>query len=213
MKKTAVVLSLAGVIILTLTGWSVYNFLGKGIDNSSRFGKDIYQVGKTEGFNDLKEVENAADEIVIAEKTYENASTVLYTKYGGEERIAIAYTLSDFKVDKVIHGDHLKTGETFTILENEAYNKKQKVTYHIAGYNMMRQGTKYLLFLEQSETDPYYLVVGVNFGKVDLERSETDPPKGLQESTKGSAQVILEAHEQHEKIRESAKKKYAEFIE
>ncbi|WP_042476600.1 hypothetical protein [Bacillus ndiopicus] len=54
-----------------------------------------------------------------------------------EDRIDVAYTLSNFLVQKVISGDEVQSGMEITILENEAYNKREDITYYIAGYELM----------------------------------------------------------------------------
>ncbi len=97
-------------------------------------------------------------------------------------------------MQKSISGAQLKQGETFTMLENEAYDKNQDVTYHIAGYNLIDEEKDYLLFLRKSETDPYYIVAGINYGKVDLEREQTDYPEILRKSSTEYSKEIISAY-------------------
>ncbi|MGM0125630.1 hypothetical protein IGI37_003029 [Enterococcus sp. AZ194] len=141
--------------------------------------------------------------------TSQEAPTI---KNGAEGRIDIAYTLSKFRVKKVISGESLKDEDTFTMLENEAYDQEKKITYHIAGYNLIEADKNYLLILRHSETDPYYIVSGVNYGKVSLEETETDYPKGLKDANTDYSKEILFEYAKQEKIRNDARTKYDKDI-
>jgi hypothetical protein len=174
------------------------------------FGKEMYLSAKVDTFATLEEMEKIADEIVIAEKVAQEEPTILY---GAEGRISVAYTLSHFQVKKTIATKNLHEGDSFTMLENEAYDKKQDVTYHIAGYNLIEENQEYLLFLRQSETDPYYIVAGVNYGKVHLEKQQTDYPKGLRGAKTEVGIGLLAEYERQEEVREEIKIKYAQFFQ
>lgn len=228
MKKT----KFLGILtLITILGFSLWDFGDdiKGIENDTKkvssqgqtkvydngmkdhlFGENLYLDAKMDSFNDLNDVEEVTDLILIGRKTSQNKPTVIYNTEG---RIDIAYTLSDFKVSKVIHGGKLKEGDTFTLLENEAYDEKVDLTYHIAGYNLINLDEEYLLFLNQSETDPYYLISGVNYGKVSLENEKTDFPNALKNTFTAYSNEILSAYNHQEKVRDEAREKYSEFIE
>ncbi|WP_438762898.1 hypothetical protein [Enterococcus sp. AZ194] len=98
------------------------------------------------------------------------------------------------------------------MLENEAYDQEKKITYHIAGYNLIEADKNYLLILRHSETDPYYIVSGVNYGKVSLEETETDYPKGLKDANTDYSKEILFEYAKQEKIRNDARTKYDKDI-
>jgi hypothetical protein len=223
MKTKKAKATLLFVIFIIIIGWYITATFLPNKDSSSpqqkmlptgmddrMFDKHIYIDAKLDEFNNLDDVEKKTDAIVIAEKISQDAPTILY---GVEGRIDIAYTLSTFQVKKVISSEVLKSGDTFTMLENEAYDKKQDVTYHIAGYHRINQGQDYLLFLQQSDTDPYYIVTGVNYGKVNLEENETDYPKELRKADTEYSREILSKYAHQENIRADAKRKYAEFID
>jgi len=46
--------------------------------------------------------------------------------------------------------------------------------YHIAGYEFMEKDEKYLLFLRHSETDSWYMISGLKFGKISLSGKKGD---------------------------------------
>lgn len=223
MKKTKIAITIFSMITIGIIGWyaktslddnkksdsaTQQKMLDNGMDDHI-FGKEMYLDAKLDEFNNLDDVEKKTDAIVIAEKISQDAPTILY---GVEGRIDIAYTLSTFQVKKVVSSEVLKSGDTFTMLENEAYDKKQDVTYHIAGYHIINIGQDYLLFLQQSDTDPYYIVTGVNYGKVNLEENKTDYPKELRKADTEYSKDILSEYAHQESIRSDAKRKYAKFI-
>jgi hypothetical protein len=54
------------------------------------------------------------------------------------------------------------------------------------------------------------LITGINYRKVNLEASETDYPKGLNEATTEYSQNLLLEYQHQEQIRAEARKKYAQ---
>ncbi|KAF1299420.1 hypothetical protein BAU15_01885 [Enterococcus sp. JM4C] len=223
MKRKTLIGILIGAIIVGVVGWYAWsNIWQVGTENHDSqsnsntnqtdhiFRKEVYLDAKLDSFDQLRDVEATTDELVIATKISQDEPTIAY---GAEGRIDSAYTLSTFQVKKVIKGKNLEADDTFTLFENEAYDQNKELTYHIAGYNLIEQGKNYLLFLRKSETDPYYLVAGVNYGKINLEESETDAPKELREANTEYSKALLLDYDNQEKIREKAKDKYAKEIQ
>jgi hypothetical protein len=204
-KRNAVIIC---ILVLGISGWYLKKQrIVEEETDTQIFGKEIYLDAKSEEFKSLADVEKNTDAIVIAQKIAQDSPTI---SYGAEGRIAVAYTLSTFQIKEILVGEKLKADTTFTLLENEAYDKEQDRTYHIAGYNLINKQQDYLLFLRQSETDPYYLITGINYGKVNLKASETDYPKGLNEATTEYSQNLLLEYHHQEQIRAEARKKYAQ---
>ena len=174
------------------------------------FGKELYLFGKTDEINSVEQLEQLSEEIIIAKKISQAAPTVIY---GVEDRIEIAYTLSEFKVEKIIKSNALIENQVFTILENEAYDEKVGYHYHINGYQLMTTDQDYLLFLRQSTSDPYYLIIGNNEGKVNLDNPTTDSPKEIINNQEERAQEILSEYQRQEKFRQKVKDKYGKIIE
>ncbi|EOL40587.1 hypothetical protein [Enterococcus phoeniculicola] len=224
MKVKKIIFSLAIMSCLTIAAYTMYEIfsfdkLGQrtaeiyNLDNGMKdhlFNKDLLIDAKMPAYKDLEELEKTTEMIVIAKKISEEAPTILY---GQENRIDIAYTLSHFKVSKVISGDQLKSGNEFTMLENQAYDERQDVTYHIGGYQMIKEGRDYLLLLRKSETDPWYIVAGVNPGKVDLNSDKTDYPEFVRNANTPIAKQIKSEYQDDEKIREEARNEYLKYIE
>ena len=77
--------------------------------------------------------------------------------------------------------------------------------YHIAGYEFMEKDEKYLLFLRHSETDSWYMISGLKFGKISLSGKKSEFRIELEK-----ADHYPEAFELEGKIREEAIKKYIE---
>lgn len=189
-------------------------FYDNGMDDHI-FGDSLYLDATMDAFDNLGDVESQTDVIVVAEKIIQDDPTIINDD---EERIEVAYTLSDFVVHQVIDGNDLQEGETFTLFENEAYNSDADLTYHIQGYNLIKTGQKYLLFLTQESfstqglPNPYYLITGVNYGKVALEEEQTDFPIALEGADTDYAQEVLLNYEHQEQVRTEALEKYRNQI-
>lgn len=61
--------------------------------------------------------------------------------------------------------------------------------------------------------DPYYIILGVNYGKVNLNSEETDYPVGLQKADTEYTKEVLSEYAHQEEVRKEAKEKYSEFFE
>ncbi|MED1267764.1 hypothetical protein P4U03_14305 [Bacillus mycoides] len=213
MKK---ILAISGVIGAFLIGFFIYYFndnpdkqepaaqLVNGMEDHL-FGKSLVLDAKIDEFQNLNAVEEKTEIIVVGKKVKQEEPTIVYNKEG---RIDIAYTLSNFAIDKVISGDSVTPGTEITILENEAYNKKVDMTYHIAGYELMEKDKEYLLFLRKSQTDPYYLITGVNYGKVPLKDENSSLKKSLNNANTDYAKEKLSEIDHQNLIKAEALKKY-----
>ena len=130
---------------------------------------DIGLDAKTDLYTDTTELKEKADVIIRAKKTGQQEPVITYS-----ENVAVSgYTLSDFQVLEVIKSDQedIKTGSTLEILENEFYDEKNNIEYHVAGYSMMEYDTEYILYLRANTFEngsSYYTPLGVNFGVVSL---------------------------------------------
>ncbi|MCI1135040.1 hypothetical protein ACFC67_04375 [Enterococcus gallinarum] len=224
MKAKKIIITLAAAVCLGVAVYAIHGNLANdkpeqhateetSLDNGMKdhlFGKNLFLDAKMDGYDSLADLEKDTDLVVIAKKIAQDDPTIIY---GQEDRIDIAYTLSHFKVSKVINGNQLNPGDEFTMLENQAYDKKQGLTYHIGGYQMIKKDRDYLLLLRKSETDPWYIVAGVNPGKVDLSSDQTDYPDSVKNADTQQARMIKSAYFNDEKIREEAKQKYASYID
>lgn len=115
--------------------------------------------------------------------------------------------MGDFCLNDV-KGTKLRKGQVITVLENEARDDDEKTTYHVAGYEMMVTGNDYLLFLQPSETDPYYLISGVNFGKVPLNNERSVLRSQIEKNSSDYPNDLQKQYEEIETVREEARQKY-----
>lgn len=181
------------LIAVMLVGGS---YAGVYAYNFNKPAKEVFGEGKTEGYETVKEMESASTLIVVG-KRISNSKTVLY-----EDGDLGGYTLGDFEVSKIIKnttGDDLKTGEVLPIFENAVEHTTilgERVKTNVNGYNLMKEGKRYILFLQESGSDPgVYIPLSGTFGKVPLESPkgdvEIDNPGQINKN------VILEAQEKY----------------
>ncbi|WP_107840939.1 hypothetical protein [Metasolibacillus meyeri] len=214
MKKSASMI--IGVLCIFLVVWFIFDHkkeqsaqLNNGMEERL-FDRHLIVEAKTDVTPDLASVEEKADMIVIGKKIVQEDSTVIYNEEG---RIDIAYTLSDFLIEKVISGDEVHDGMEITILENEAYNKREDITYHIAGYELMLEDNEYLLFLRKSMTDPYYIIIGNSYGKVPLQNETSALREAVQKANTSYATEKLSEWAQEDMLKEQALEKYASYLD
>lgn len=201
-----------GVVCISIVGWFSFGNK-KEITNGMEerlFGRNLIVDAKTDVMPDLASIENKAEMIVIGKKVVHEDPTVIYNQ---EDRINVAYTLSNFLVQKVISGDEVQGGMEITILENEAYNKREDITYHIAGYELMKEDNEYLLFLRKSTTDPYYIIIGNNYGKVPLQNETSALREAVQKANTSYATEKLSEWVREDRVKQQALEKYASYLD
>lgn len=128
--------------------------------------KEEYVSAKTDGFDSLEEME-AASECIIRVKKESEQNSDAQTNDG---TIGYGCTMSDVKIEEVFYntlGDEIQKDKVIKIWENEF--QKGNVIYHIAGYEKMKIGEEYILFLRKSTSDDCFLSLGVVFGKVPVQ--------------------------------------------
>lgn len=201
-----------GVVCISIVGWFSFGNK-KEITNGMEerlFGRNLIVDAKTDVMPDLASIENKAEMIVIGKKVVQEDPTVIYNQ---EDRINVAYTLSNFLVQKVISDDEVQGGMEITILENEAYNKREDITYHIAGYELMKEDNEYLLFLRKSTTDPYYIIIGNNYGKVPLQNETSALREAVQKANTSYATEKLSEWAREDRVKQQALEKYASYLD
>lgn len=124
---------------------------------------------KIVSFETFEEMENYANVIVRVTRGDQENPVVIRSG----ENIVSGFTFSQVKIDKIYkdRSGELQSGSSIRILENEFFDEQSKTVYHIAGYNMMKEGASYLLFLTRhtySDGEPYYVAAGVHYGTVSL---------------------------------------------
>ncbi|MFO8070121.1 MAG: hypothetical protein R6U02_09150 [Alkalibacterium sp.] len=184
------------------------NLFGNGMGDHL-FDEHLILDASIDEYRSLSDVEEESEVIVIAEKVSEHVSKLIKNEQGSIQK---AYTLSDFKIKKVVAGHLLNAGETFTLLENEAYDAVKRLKYHILGYEKMITGRDYLLLLHRSENKPYLSVVGVNYGKIPLAKETSEVSLSLHSANTDYATEFLDRYNHIDTIRKQARHKFAAYI-
>ena len=175
----------------------------KSYENNFRknqYGNHIFIEAKLDAYRNLNDVEKETEVIVLGKKIKQNPSTI-QKKNGYVNGV---YTISNFKIEKVFKGN-FKAGDIIVVFESAGIDKKTGKIYHIEGYELMEKDEKYLLFLRHSETDPWYMISGLKFGKISLSGKKGDLRLEMEK-----ANEYLEEFENEDRIREEAIKKYIE---
>ena len=177
----------------------------KSYENNFRknqYGNHIFIEAKLDAYRNLNDVEKETEVIVLGKKIKQNPSTIKKDKvYRG---VYGAYTISNFKIEKVFKGN-FKAGDIIVVFESAGIDEKTGKIYHIEGYELMEKDEEYLLFLRHSETDPWYMISGLKFGKISLSGKKGDLRLEMEK-----ANEYLEEFENEDRIREEAIKKYIE---
>lgn len=185
------------IIVVLLVAFS---YGGVYAYNTTQPAKQMLGYAKTEGFETVSEMEGASTLIIVGKKIAEETPVLIEGgDYGG-------YTIAEFKVSKVLKnttGDTIKEGNTVSILENAVdytnlLGKKVKISDN--GYQLMKKESKYILFLDESGSDPgVYIPKGVTYGKVPLDTAKEDIELSkMGNKVDGNAKsVILQAKEKY----------------
>ena len=170
----------------------------KSYENNFRkyqYGNDIFIEAKMDAYRNLNDVEKETEVIVLGKKIKQNPSTI--QKNNGY--VNGVYTISNFKIEKVFKGN-FKPGDVIDVYESAGIDEETGKIYHIAGYELMEKDEEYLLFLRHSETDPWYMISGLKFGKISLSGKKSEFRIELEK-----ADHYPEAFELEGKIREEGK--------
>ncbi|EAK8383855.1 hypothetical protein BIA67_14390, partial [Listeria monocytogenes] len=130
---------------------------------------EVAAEAKTDSFDSEEELSKASNVIVIGSLSKRGESQVDRDAEGG---VLAVYRMSDFKIAQVIKNDTKESLAEDTIIpiyENEGHDEKTNTTYHVAGYEKMENKETYMLFLTYDSEDKYYVPVGVNFGKMNVD--------------------------------------------
>lgn len=160
----------------------------------------------------------AEDDGSTFEKLEENAEIIVKATKVSEENIIMddvegrvddGYTLATVKINEVFNNaTDLNIPETIGIYENEYYDSDRKITYHTEGYQKMQENEEYLLYLRKSMTDSFYIILGVNTGKIPLSNEVNLLQRKLQTVQTNYARQIVQMLQENAKIHKEVLKKY-----
>ncbi|WP_342438207.1 hypothetical protein NSS79_02845 [Paenibacillus sp. FSL L8-0436] len=127
-------------------------------------------------FNDVNQLDQAADLILVGSPTMDFPEREHITTYFGDGAIQDFYTLTDLKIDKILKGPqdfNLATSQSLKIIEPIGYAKPEKKENKITReeYSELEKGEKYIIFLMQNDQGQY-VVINVNNGKFNLNETE-----------------------------------------
>nr|WP_323680880.1 hypothetical protein [Listeria marthii] len=162
MKKKTII-GIVVVFLLSAGGYMTYQKM------KPKPFTEVIAEAKTDGFDNEEELSKASNVIVIGSLSKRGESQVDRDAEGG---ILAVYRMSDFKIAKVIKNDtkeSLAEDNIIPIYENEGHDEKTNTTYHVAGYEKMENKETYMLFLTYDSDYKYYIPVGVNFGKMNVD--------------------------------------------
>ena len=164
----------------------------------NQYGNHIIVEAKIDSYRNLNDVEKESEIIVLGKKTKQSPSKIQKDK----GNVNGFYTISKFKIQEVIKGD-FKAGDIIDIFESAGIDEETGKIYHILNYELMETNTEYLLFLRRSETDSWYMISGLKYGKVSLSGKKGELRLELEK-----ANEYLEEFETEDRIRDEAIKKY-----
>ncbi|WP_313961247.1 hypothetical protein WFJ11_01005 [Parvimonas micra] len=173
----------------------------KSTENNIRknqYGNHIIVEAKIDSYRNLNDVEKESEIIVLGKKVKQNPSIIQKDK----GNVNGFYTISKFKIKEVIKGD-FKAGDIIDIFESAGIDEETGKIYHILNYELMETNTEYLLFLRRSETDSWYMISGLKYGKISLSEKKGELRLELEK-----ANEYLEEFETEDRIRNEAIKKY-----
>ena len=173
----------------------------KSTENNIRknqYGNHIIVEAKIDSYRNLNDVEKESEIIVLGKKVKQNPSIIQKDK----GNVNGFYTISKFKIQEVIKGD-FKAGDIIDIFESAGIDEETGKIYHILNYELMETNTEYLLFLRRSETDSWYMISGLKYGKISLSGKKGELRLKLEK-----ANEYLEEFETEDRIRNEAIKKY-----
>ena len=130
---------------------------------------------KSDLYESAEELEKAASVVVKVMRTdkSENIVKTLATGKG----MPYGYTKSMVKVTEIMKntsGQSIEIAEEIQILENQYTYMEDgtKVTCHVNNYKMMEPGNEYILYLEYSESDEWFVILSGLLGKVPVSEEE-----------------------------------------
>lgn len=147
-------------------------FLGIGQWNQSKQANDLIVDAKVDAYESLDEIENAVSVIAKVKKVSENQPMIRKNSQGGILFTGTIGNVEVIEIYKDTSGKAIKVFDSLPILENETYSEAENINYHIAGYKKMEQNKEYMLFLNYSEDDGWYVPCSAIWGKYPLDPNE-----------------------------------------
>lgn len=135
--------------------------------------REVLVEGKVDGYDSLDEIEEKVSIIVKATKISEDDPLVKKNERGN---LLLTGTIGNVKITEIYKDESnrsLAVDDILPIYENEAYVKSENAIYHVAGYQKMLEDKEYMLFLDYSEGDEWYVPCSAIWGKYPMDSTES----------------------------------------
>lgn len=144
---------------------------------------------KVDLYTDTEDLVSDAEIIAVCEKISEDEPVV---QKDGSGNILAVYTLSTVRVKSVKKGN-ISSGDELTVMENQGYDKTTNTVYHIANYQAMQSNGEYLLLLRSSASDPWYIPLAVNAGKIPMNENESILSPGTEKNLESETRALYDS--------------------
>ncbi|MBU3877189.1 hypothetical protein HGO97_015390 [Faecalicatena sp. AGMB00832] len=171
MKKGMLTAGIIVVVLLLIWAYVVYPIAQKN-KTFEEAPMDMSVEAKVDEYHSLEAIENSIGIIVKAEKVSEEEPVIWRDGQGNVYFVGMIGNVKISNIYKDESNQDIKIGSTISIFENEAYDAEKNVIYHVAGYKKMGIGKEYMLFLDYSEDDNWYVPCSAIWGKYPLDSTE-----------------------------------------
>ena len=155
-----------GMLIIICLG------IGLGQWNQNKPANDLIVDAKVDAYDSLDEIENVVSIIAKVKKVSEDPPMIRKNSEGGMLFTGTIGNVEVIEIYKDTSGRALKIFDILPVLENETYSETENINYHIAGYKKMEENKEYMLFLNYSEDDGWYVPCSAIWGKYPLDPNE-----------------------------------------
>lgn len=157
----------------------IFCFTSGCAQKKTEFGKEIHITAdaKSDAYYSAEDMSFASEVIVKGKKTDDMQNILKGDINGG---VFYGYTLSGVQVETIYKnssGMQISEGDTLQVLENQFSYEDENgamVTCHVNNYTMMEVDHEYILYMDYSELDRWYVIVTGLLGKVNLKDGESN---------------------------------------
>ena len=165
MKRKKILIFIGMLIIICLG-------IGLGQWNQNKPANDLIVDAKVDAYDSLDEIENVVSIIAKVKKVSEDPPMIRKNSEGGMLFTGTIGNVEVIEIYKDTSGRALKIFDILPVLENETYSETENINYHIAGNKKMEENKEYMLFLNYSEDDGWYVPCSAIWGKYPLDPNE-----------------------------------------
>ncbi len=156
--------------------------------------EDIVVDVSSGGFSTFEEMEAGIPIIVVGQTT----KPAKLAKISSLESDEGSRTFTEFKIKEVVKNESslkIEKNAIITVLEHEYFDQSKNANIHESGYQLMKQGKKYVLYLKYYPDENFYYIAGVTQGKIPLETKEIEIMEGKNADVGYNSKIIKKAQE------------------